>query len=127
MTERGSAGVVRFGPFRLDPLNARLWRGDQALRLTPKAFGVLAFLVSRAGRLVSKDDLLTAVWPEVTVSEAALTVCIREIRQVLKDDAREPREPETTSRTGWPCSPIRGSRPGRSRPRPAIWTRRWPW
>ena len=95
VTERGSAGVVRFGPFRLDPLNARLWRGDQALRLTPKAFGVLAFLVSRAGRL------LTAVWPEVTVSEAALTVCIREIRQVLKDDAHEPRLIETVNRRGF--------------------------
>ena len=60
-------------------------------RLTPKAFAVLDFLVTRPGQLVSKDQLLAALWPDVTVSEGALTVCIREIRQILGDDARHPR------------------------------------
>src|SRR5262249_55590101 len=92
---------VRFGEFLLDPSNFRLWRGECVCRLTPKAFAVLDFLVARPGQLVSKDMLLTALWPDVTVSEAALTVCIREIRRALRDDAHRPRFVETVHRRGF--------------------------
>ena len=74
------AGIVHFGPFRLDSANARLWKGERACPLTPKGFAVLALLVARAGRLVAKEEALGAVWPDVVVSDAALSVCIREIR-----------------------------------------------
>src|SRR5262245_57342487 len=101
VTSRSPADRLRFGEFRLDPSNIRLWRGERVCRLTPKAFDVLAFLVARPGQLVSKDALLSALWPEVTVSEAALTVCIREVRRVLRDDARRPRFVETVHRRGF--------------------------
>jgi DNA-binding winged helix-turn-helix (wHTH) protein/predicted ATPase len=92
---------VRFGPFHLDAENACVWRGSEALRLTPKAFAVLRVLLAHAGRLVTKDELWQSVWPGIAVSDAALTVCIREIRQRLDDDYRAPRVVETVHRLGY--------------------------
>src|SRR4030095_1872765 len=66
-----------------------------------KAFDVLLVLVTHPGQLVTKEALSQAVWPGVAVSEAALTVCIREIRQRLEDDARVPRFIETVHRRGF--------------------------
>jgi DNA-binding winged helix-turn-helix (wHTH) protein len=92
---------VRFGPFHLDTENACVWRGSEALHLTPKAFAVLNILLAHPGRLVTKDELWQAVWPGIAVTDAALTVCIREIRQRLHDDARAPRVIETVHRRGY--------------------------
>ena len=52
---------IRFGPFRLDPANAQLWRGRQQLTLRPKTYSILQYLAERPGRLVTKDELLDAV------------------------------------------------------------------
>ena len=57
-----SASALRFGPFTLDIAGARLSRDGEALALRPKAFELLAQLVSRPGELLSKDELLDAVW-----------------------------------------------------------------
>jgi DNA-binding winged helix-turn-helix (wHTH) protein/predicted ATPase len=92
---------VRFGPYYLDAENACVWRGSEALHLTPKAFAVLRVLLAHAGRLVTKDELWQSVWPGIAVSDAALTVCIREIRRRLQDDARAPRVVETVHRRGY--------------------------
>ena len=92
---------VQFGPFHLDAENACVWRGTEALHLTPKAFAVLCALLARPGRLVTKDELWQSVWPGIAVSDAALTVCIREIRQRLQDDAKAPRFIETVHRRGY--------------------------
>src|SRR5262249_6800843 len=86
---------------RLDPTNACLWRGTEARRLTPQAWAVLAVLVAQAGQLVTKETLLQTAWPETVVSEAALVVCIREIRQALGDTARTPQYLETVHRRGY--------------------------
>src|SRR5215468_1798966 len=86
---------------RLDPTNACLWRGTEARRLTPQAWAVLAVLVAQAGQLVTKETLLQTAWPETVVSEAALVVCIREIRQALGDTARTPQYVETVHRWGY--------------------------
>jgi DNA-binding winged helix-turn-helix (wHTH) protein/predicted ATPase len=92
---------VRFGPFHLDAENACVWRGSEALHLTPKAFAVLSVLLAHPGRLVTKDELWQSVWPGIAVGDAALTVCIREIRRRLQDDARIPRIVETVHRRGY--------------------------
>src|SRR5262252_7283125 len=92
---------VQFGPFHLDAENACVWRGTEALHLTPKAFAVLSALLARPGRLVTKDELWQSVWPGIAVSDAALTVCIREIRQRLQDDAKAPQFIETVHRRGY--------------------------
>ena len=65
-----------FGPFRLDPEHACLWCAAQAIPLPPKVFAVLHYLVTHPDRLVSKDELLDAVWPETAVSEAVVRVAI---------------------------------------------------
>ncbi len=55
------AHELRFGLFRLDMASERLWRATQELRLRPKSFAVLVYLVQRAGQLVTKDDLIEAI------------------------------------------------------------------
>jgi DNA-binding winged helix-turn-helix (wHTH) protein len=77
-----------FGPFRLEGANERLWRGAQVVRLRPKSFAVLGYLIEQAGHLVTREALLQAIWPAVVVSESMLTICIGELRQALEDDAR---------------------------------------
>jgi len=90
-----------FADFRLDVPNASLWHGEREIKLKPKAFDVLCYLVRHAGQLVSKDALWQAVWPHVVVSDAVLTVCVGEIRQALADDAKTPRFIETVHRRGY--------------------------
>jgi class 3 adenylate cyclase/tetratricopeptide (TPR) repeat protein len=81
----------RFACFRLDPDNACLWRDTEAVPLPPKIFAVLHYLVTHPDRLVRKDELLDAVWPETAVTEAVLRVAIGALRKVLGDTAQTPR------------------------------------
>lgn len=95
--------VLAFGSLALDLRDERLWRGEDALRLTNKAFAVLRYLVESAEQLVTQEALLETVWPDTLVSDAALTVCIRELCQVLGDRARTPQYIETVHRRGYRC------------------------
>ena len=96
-----AADVVHFDDYRLDMPNAQLWRGQQLVKLAPKALSVLDYLVTRPGQLVTKDELFAAVWPEVVVSEGAMAECIREVRRALGETARAPRYVETVHRRGY--------------------------
>src|SRR5262245_6975356 len=95
------AHIWHFAPFRLDLGAERLWRQTEAVRLTAKAFAVLRYLVEHAGQLVTKDDLFAAVWGATYVSEAAMAMCIREIRQALGDAAQTPQYVETVRGRGY--------------------------
>jgi DNA-binding winged helix-turn-helix (wHTH) protein len=77
-----------FGPFRLDPRNACLWRGVEIVPLPPTAFALLHYLVTHAGQLVTKDELFAAIWAETVVSEAVLKVRMGEVRKALGETAR---------------------------------------
>jgi DNA-binding winged helix-turn-helix (wHTH) protein len=83
-TSAGSG--YRFGPFVLNRGRGCLQKGGVDLNLRPKAFDVLCYLVERAGRLASKDELVAAVWPNVIVNDDALAQCIRDIRKLLNDE-----------------------------------------
>jgi DNA-binding winged helix-turn-helix (wHTH) protein len=72
--------TVMFGGFRLDFANQQLWQGAQAVALRPKAFAVLVHLVEHAGELVTKNQLLEAVWPGTFVGDAVLKDSIRQVR-----------------------------------------------
>ncbi len=96
-----SAQCLVFPPFRLDLSNACLWEGEQEIRLRPKTFAVLRYLVEHPGRVVSKADLLQAVWAETAVSDGVLRGCISELRKALHDSAQTPRFLETIPRWGW--------------------------
>src|SRR5262245_12402327 len=92
---------VRFDRFEFDTKTARLWAGDQEVRLTPKAANVLAVLVAQAGEPVSKEALFATVWPDTVVTDDSLTTCIAELRRALDDDAKQPRFIETRHRRGY--------------------------
>jgi len=101
-TPDGPAGpTYAFGRFALDPANATLRRGTAVLALTPKAFTVLEYLVAHPGRLVTKDEFMERVWPDVFVGDAVLKVCIAEIRHALGDDPKSPAFIETVHRRGY--------------------------
>ena len=92
---------IHFHPFALDRVNLCLWRDSDAIKLRPKAFGVLEHLVSRAGELVTKQDLMSSVWQNRFVGDAVLKVTIRQIREALSDDPKSPRFIETAHRRGY--------------------------
>jgi len=92
---------ILFAPFRLDLRNQCLWRDERVITLTPKAYAVLLCLLKHHHQLVTKEELLNAVWPETYVTDAALKVCIGELRKALGDDARQPRFIATSHRRGY--------------------------
>src|SRR5437016_277193 len=75
-----------FGSFRFDPLRGKLTNGSRAIELRPKSLAVLQQLVANPQRLLIKDELLSAVWGHVVVTEDSLVQCVREIRQALGDE-----------------------------------------
>src|SRR5438093_9084726 len=91
----------RFDRFRLDPDHACLWCEAQAITLPPKAFALLHYLVTHPDRLVTKDELLDAVWPETAVSEAVVRVAIGALRKALDDTTPSPRFIATVPRRGY--------------------------
>src|SRR5437870_13719896 len=101
MTTMGNGKLIAFDPFCLDLANEQLWRGSQAIKLRPKAFAVLNHLLGRPGQLVTKEDLLNAVWPKTFVGDAVLKVTIRQLREALDDDPKSPRFIETAHRRGY--------------------------
>jgi DNA-binding winged helix-turn-helix (wHTH) protein len=113
-----------FGPLRLDTANACLWRGEQMLALRPKAFAVLAYLVTHAGQLVTKEALVDAVWPGVAVSDTVLKACIYQIRRVLGETVETPQCIVTVHGRGIALLPrsLQWSRP---RPHPWPQGHRW--
>ena len=74
------------GEIVLDLDRGCLLRRGQEVKLRRQAFRVLVFLIERHGRLVGKEDLTRAIWPDTFVSDDSLTKCITEIRKALDDD-----------------------------------------
>jgi DNA-binding winged helix-turn-helix (wHTH) protein len=93
--------VIAFGPYQLDRASGRLLCDGRSVRMRLKTFAVLEYLATRPGRLVGKDELLDAVWPDTHVTPSVLAGCIRELRRALGDDARAARFVETAHRRGY--------------------------
>ena len=95
-------GHIRsFGPYQLDLAQEQLRCDTHPVRLTPKAFQVLSYVLERRGQLVTKEELFRVVWADTVVGDAALTMCIQEIRKALQDDAKSPQYLETVHRRGF--------------------------
>ena len=92
---------LRFDRFELDEVDARLTRDGNAVPLTPRVFAVLCELARTPQVLVTKNDLLDAVWGHRFVSDSALKSAISTLRGALADDAKHPRFIETVSRRGY--------------------------
>lgn len=79
-------GGYRFGEFTLDVDRGELSRGGERLKIRPKSFDVLRYLVERHGKLVGRDELLDDIWAGSVVTEDAVTQCLIDIRKALGDD-----------------------------------------
>src|SRR5271166_1794775 len=95
-----------FPPFRLDLVNQCLWHrrtkgDDERILLTPKAFAMLRYLVEHAGRLVTHDELLDAVWPNTHIQPQAIKKLVLDLRSALGDRAQKPLFIETLHRRGY--------------------------
>lgn len=107
-----SIDILLFESFQLDLADERLWRDAELVPLTAKSFAVLRHLAERPKRLVTRDDLFDAIWPQTYVSDGALRACIRELRRALKDSAQTPRFIETVRGRGYRFVADVTTRPG---------------
>jgi DNA-binding winged helix-turn-helix (wHTH) protein/TolB-like protein/Tfp pilus assembly protein PilF len=104
--------TVTFGPFEFDASSGELRRSGVALKLQPQPGRVLALLISRAGQLVTREEIRAEVWgPNTFVDfEQNVNFCIRQIRTVLNDHADKPCYVETVPRRGYRfVAPVRTS------------------
>src|SRR4030088_931219 len=89
-----------FQSFRLDTTNQCLWNEETRADLTPKGFDVLRYLAEHPGRLVTPDELLEALWPDIYVNPEGLRKYIQEIRKVLGDRPDKPAFIQTLPKRG---------------------------
>jgi DNA-binding winged helix-turn-helix (wHTH) protein len=90
-----------FQSFRLDPTNHCLWNGEERVRIPPKAFNVLRYLVENPERLVTQDELLEALWPDTYVNPEILRKYILDVRKILGDRSDRPEFIETLPKRGY--------------------------
>jgi DNA-binding winged helix-turn-helix (wHTH) protein len=94
---------LSIGKWTLNPASGEVTNGSSTRQLTPKSTALLCALAARPGELISKEELFRVVWAGTVVSDSALTSCIRELRDVLGDDAKQPSYIETHYRRGYRC------------------------
>lgn len=93
--------TYEFGPYRLEVATRRLFRGDELIPLTPKAFDILAALIERRDRVVDKAELMKLVWPDSFVKEANLSQTIFVLRKALGEAVGGTQYIETVPRRGY--------------------------
>lgn len=94
-------GPFVVGEWIAEPDSLTIRRGADERALEPRAFGVLAYLAGRSGRVVTIDELMDALWAGAVVTPNAVTRVIAQLRKALDDDARQPRYIQTVTRTGY--------------------------
>ena len=93
--------VYEFGDVRVDLARVTVTRDGRPVALEPKTFDVLCFLIEHRDRLVSKEELLDAVWKDTFVTANVLTRAVAQLRKAIGDDAREARYIETATKRGY--------------------------
>lgn len=93
--------IYQFDDVSVDLEKFELTKGNIRVRLEPKAFAVLVFLIENRGRLVEKKELLDAVWMDAFVSENAMTRVIAQVRKALGEDSKEAKYIETVPTRGY--------------------------
>lgn len=101
MSDQPQNNLYEFGPFRLDAGERFLLRGDTVVPLTPKAFEMLLVLVESGGRVLTKEELLTRLWPDTVVEEANLSHNIYKLREALAEGSNGEKFIETLPRRGY--------------------------
>jgi DNA-binding winged helix-turn-helix (wHTH) protein len=92
---------LQFGDCEFDPDTREVFRGGKPIHVSPKAFALLAALIERRPKAISKDELHKLLWPDTFVSDANLPNLVAELREALGDDAHEPRIIRTVPRFGY--------------------------
>lgn len=80
--------MYSFRDFTVDPGRACLWRAGEEVKLRPKVFAALSYLVVNNNRLVTKDELIKAIWTDTSVTDDSLVQCLVELRRALGDEAQ---------------------------------------
>ena len=101
MPESRDFSPIRFGPFTLEPVARRLWRGTERLPLPSRSVDALAYLVAHRDRVVEKDEIIAAVWHDVAVTDDSLIHAVSVIRRALGDDPGHASFVETVPRRGY--------------------------
>src|SRR5688572_365293 len=101
MDGNGSASRVQFGTVTLIPDERLVLKDGQPVSLTPKAFDLLVVLTASPGRLLTKEQLMQAVWPDTTVEESNLAYHVFAIRKALGESADSDRYIETVPKRGY--------------------------
>src|SRR5262245_11587477 len=94
----------RFGDCILDSETHELLRDGRAVRVSPKSFQLLSFLIEKRPKALSKDELHAALWPKTFVADTTLTSLVKELRAAIGDDAREPHFVRTVPAYGYAFS-----------------------
>ena len=119
----GAAGALAFGPFLLQTAKRRIEKDGSPLQLSARAFDILVTLIEQAGTVVSKNELLTRVWPGVNVDESSLRVHIAKLRRTLGDGEAGAKYLATVSGQGYcfvaEVSRLDGAKPSSVAPAPA--------
>jgi TolB-like protein/DNA-binding winged helix-turn-helix (wHTH) protein len=93
--------VYEFGPFRLDPNRHRLFRGEELVPLSPKAIETLILLVENQGKLLKRETLMEALWPDTIVEDANLTVAVSQLRKAINQNCDKGEFIQTIPRVGY--------------------------
>src|ERR1041385_3562067 len=93
--------LYEFGPFRLDPVQRSLHRGEEQIRLPPMVFDLLLFLVQRSGQLVKKGEIIDHLWPNSYVEEGRRTNNISILRKELGDTGKNSTYVKTVPKHGY--------------------------
>jgi TolB-like protein/DNA-binding winged helix-turn-helix (wHTH) protein/Flp pilus assembly protein TadD len=123
------AGEFRLNEWTVRPEEGTVSAGERSVHLEPRVMDVLVHLAGQPGRVVSKEELLGAVWDGAVVEEGVLSQTIHVIRRALGDDAREPRFIQTVPKRGYrmvaevvpvsPAPPVSPIEPAAPAPQPA--------
>lgn len=100
-TTSSASRALRIGDWCVNATANELTREGETLRIEPKAMEVLVFLADRAGHVVSRDELLSALWPGAVVGDDALSQAVIKLRKALRDPAKSPQYIETIPRRGY--------------------------
>ena len=121
-----SKSDFRLGDWLVRPSLAAIERGAEAVHVTPRSMAVLVYLADARGEVVSRNDLLDAVWPGMSVTPDALSQCVVELRKAFRDDPKQPAVIQTIPKIGLrlliPVTPVEAAvveverAPQRSRP-----------
>ncbi len=103
---RQNGAVFSFGACKLDPGGHKLFRNEVEIPLTTKEFQLLKFLISRAGRALTRDQILDAVWgSEIVVNDRSVDRCVTTLRAKVEVDPHHPTHIQTIRNIGYRFEP----------------------